>query len=79
MSEEQLYDIMCIDEDGYSITHQGGLESEYAEKEMNRLQNLYPNIVYYLSPSVVDDEEEQDDRHYNERAVDGWEDLYPNY
>lgn len=77
MSEEQLYDIMCIDEDGYSITHQGGLESEYAEKERNRLQNLYPNIVYYLSMSVV--EEEEDDRHYNERAVDGWEDMFPEY
>jgi len=77
MSEEQLYDIMCIDEDGYAIAHQRGLESEYAEKEMNRLKILYPNITYYLSLSVVDEEEEE--RVYNERAVDGWEDLFPDY
>jgi hypothetical protein len=77
MSKEQLYDIMCIDEDGYAIAHQRGCSSEYAEKEMNRLKGLYPNITYYLSVSVVEEEEEE--RHYNERAVDGWEDMFPRY
>jgi len=75
--EEQLYDLMCIDEDGYSIAHQREMSYLNAHKEKNRLESLYPNIVYYLLVSVVEEEKEQ--RHYNERAVDGWEDMFPEY
>ncbi len=77
MSEEQLYDIMCIDEDGYSIAHQRQMPYESANKEKNRLENLYPNLTYYLCISEVEDDE--DERVYNERAVDGWEDMFPEY
>jgi hypothetical protein len=48
-----------------------------AHKEKNRLESLYPNLTYYLCISVV--EEEKEDRQYNERAVDGWEDMFPEY
>ena len=77
MVEEQLYDIMCIDEDGYSIAHQRQMPYESANKEKSRLENLYPRITYYLCISVVEDDE--DERVYNERAVDGWEDMFPEY
>lgn len=77
MVEEQLFDIMCIDEDGYAIAHQRNMSYEVAKKEKSRLENLYPNVTYYLNMSVVEEEEEE--RHYNERAVDGWEDMFPQY
>jgi len=75
--EEQLYDIMCVDEDGYSIAHQREMPYLSAKKEKNRLESLYPNLTYYLCISVVEEEKEQ--RQYNERAVDGWEDMFPEY
>jgi hypothetical protein len=78
MSEEQLYDIMCIDEDGYSITHSTRHSSHYANKEKARLSFLYPNLTYYLALSPPY-EEEDDERVYNENAVDGWEDMFPDY
>jgi len=77
MNAEQLYDIMCIDEDGYAIAHQREMSYPSAKKEKNRLESLYPNVTYYLSISVQEDEQEE--RIYNERAVDGWEDMFPQY
>jgi hypothetical protein len=36
----------------------------------------FPDLQYWIQPHDEDDDEEDEPRHYNENACDGWEDIY---
>lgn len=62
-------------EDGYSEIHTKDLSEIDAEKLVDKLRELFPQYYYYKDIVEVI---EYVERHYNENAVDGWEDIYPD-
>lgn len=71
--KEYTWNVMVIVR-GWHEIHTEDLTQDEAEKLANRLQELFPNNEYY--PERVEYLEKVE-RHYNENAIDGWEDLYP--
>ena len=61
-------------EDGYPEIHTRDLSEIDAEKLVDKLRELFPQHYYYKDVVEVI---EYVERHYNENAIDGWEDLYP--
>ena len=59
----------------YTVCHTKGLTKAEAEEMLKRHAECFPNLQYWLE-AEDEDEEEKESRHYNERAVDGWEDIY---
>jgi hypothetical protein len=58
----------------YAVCHTRGLTEQEASEMLKRHTECFPELDYWVE---ADDNEEQDEpRHYNERAVDGWEDIY---
>lgn len=59
----------------YSVVHTDDLEVEDAEELAEDLHNTFEDLLFYVEPydHVIEEE-----RHYNEHAVDGWEDIYPD-
>ena len=62
---------------GYSVCHTKGLTKEEADEMRERHAKCFPDLEYWVQPQY-EDEEQDEPKHYNERAVDGWEDIY-NY
>jgi hypothetical protein len=60
---------------GWHETHTEDLTQEDAEKLADELNELFPDNQYYTERVEYVEKEE---RHYNENAVDGWEDIYPD-
>ena len=75
--KQYTYNVMVI-VDGYSEIHTADLTQEDAEKVANMLNEMFPDYTYYVD--LVEDAEkiEKMERLYNENAVDGWEDIYPD-
>lgn len=71
---EYTWNVMVI-EDGYCEVHTADLTKEDAEDLLKRLKGYFPDYQYYVEQV---ERVEKVERHYNERAVDGWEDLYPD-
>ena len=61
--------------DGYPEIHTKDLSEIDAEKLVDKLRELFPQYYYYKDIVEVI---EYVERHYNENAVDGWEDIYPD-
>lgn len=59
----------------YAMCHTKGLTAQEASEMLKRHAECFPELDYWVE---ADDEDEKQDepRHYNERAVDGWEDIY---
>lgn len=71
--ENNIY--MLIQGNGvYSVCHTKGLTKQEADEMRKRHAELFPSLDY----SVQQQDEENEPRHYNENACDGWEDIY-NY
>jgi hypothetical protein len=45
---------------------------------VDKLRELFPQYYYYKEFVEVVEEFDDEERHYNENAVDGWEDMYPD-
>lgn len=67
---------MGIDEDGCSHEEKGELSFEQAEEERERYQRMFPDTDYYIEPYEYSKPEPN--KHFNENAVDGWEDIFPD-
>lgn len=59
----------------YSVVHTDDLEVEDAEELAEDLHNTFEDLVFYVEPY---DHEIEEERYYNNHAVDGWEDMYPD-
>lgn len=73
----QYYRLMGINvEDGYPYEEKNEMTFDEANSEMTRYKELFPDVDYYIEPYEYTEPEPE--RVYNERAVDGWEDMYPD-
>jgi hypothetical protein len=72
--KQYTINVMVI-KDGYPEIHTKDLSEIDADNLVDNLRELFPQYYYYKD--FVEYVEEVE-RHYNENAVDGWEDLYPD-
>ena len=74
------YKLLEMDEMGYFNIHTSNIYLEDTQEMLKRHQNSFPNKIWIIEEENEEDENEEykEERHYNERAVDGWEDLF-NY
>jgi hypothetical protein len=72
--KQYTWNVMVI-VDGYPEIHTKDLSEIDAEKLVDKLRELFPQYYYYKDIVEVI---EYVERHYNENAVDGWEDIYPD-
>jgi len=61
---------------GYSVCHTKGLTEQEAYEMMERHKDCFPDLDYWVAPHDEDDDREDEPKHYNENACDGWEDIY---
>jgi len=77
MGQNNLYRVMVIS-NGYDELHTDEFETMAEAQELtDHLTELFKNNQYYVE--AYEPEPCSEPRHYNERAVDGWEDIYPSY
>lgn len=62
--------------EGFGQEHTTNLSLEEAQELYNRLQDYFPDIQYWIEQDYNDDIR-QEAKYYNNKAIDGWEDLYP--
>lgn len=67
------FNVMVI-VDGYPEIHTEDINENNANELCENLKRLFPNFEYYVECVEY---KEKIQRHYNENAIDGWEDLYP--
>ena len=72
--KEYTWNVMVII-DGYDEVHTEDLSEEDANVLASSLNEAFPDYQYYAMQVEYVEKEE---RHYNENAVDGWEDMYPD-
>jgi len=75
MSTQYLFRVMQFVGE-FGELHTDGLTSDDADELYNRLRRLFPDDSFYVESYIP---EETEERHYNENAVDGWEDMFPDY
>lgn len=73
MKTETRFRVMESDK-GYSTIHTDDLEVDQAVELAESLRGTFPDLVFYVEPY---DQAVEEERYYNEDAVDGWEDMYP--
>jgi hypothetical protein len=74
------YKLLEMDEMGYFNLHTASLSLDEAKANLKRHKNFFPDSTWIIEEENEEDESEEykEERHYNEKAVDGWEDLF-NY
>ena len=74
MENKTYYQVrVVIDSSLKEEIHSDGLSKDEADTLCADLNRLFPNNVYHVTESY--DYKEPVERHYNDNAVDGWEDL----
>lgn len=73
MKTERRFRVMEC-EYGDSVVHTDDLEVDQAEELAESLRGAFPDLLFYVEPY---DQAVEEERYYNEDAVDGWEDMYP--
>lgn len=68
------YRVVEIYADGWNV-HTDDLDKDEASDLQDHLNSTFPIAHFFVEPyeHVVEEE-----RHYNENAVDGWEDMHPD-
>ena len=74
------YKLLEGDEMGYFNIHTSNIYLEDTQEMIERHQKCFPNKIWLIVEENDEEEYEEakEERHYNDRAVDGWEDLF-NY
>jgi len=70
------YKLLEMDEMGYFNLHTASLSLDEAKANLKRHQNFFPDSIW-----TIEEEKEETyrkERQYNNKSVDGWEDLF-NY
>ena len=75
---EKMFKLMELIK-GYSEIHTKGITKQEAEEMLERHQDRFPDSQWWIEPHSEEDDREDETRHYNENACDGWEDIYPIY
>ena len=71
-----MYKLLESDGMGYFNTHTEWLTIEEAESMRDEHAKDFPESDWIIEQQ---DDEPPNERHYNEDACDGWEDIYPIY
>lgn len=72
--KQYTWNVMVI-VNGYDEVHTEDLSEQGADELVKRLKNFFPDNDYYVE---MVERVKKVERHYNENAVDGWEDMYPD-
>lgn len=68
-----------MESNGYacdSVRHTEWLELDDANKLAKDLSETFKDLDFWVESHM--DEKPKEERYYNENAVDGWEDIYPD-
>jgi hypothetical protein len=79
--ETQLFKVMESAE-GYSVAHTEWLTLDEADALFCDLTDKFPEYDYWIQHHTdleVAEYRNQENRIYNNNAVDGWEDMFPHY
>jgi hypothetical protein len=73
---------MVMESNGYayeSVRHTQWLSLEEANKLAKDLSETFEDLDFWVESHLDEKPEpEQEERYYNENAVDGWEDMFPD-
>ena len=72
--KQYTWNVMVI-VNGYHEVHTEDLSEQEADDLVKRLRDYFPDNEYYAEQVEY---VEKVERYYNENAVDGWEDMYPD-
>ncbi len=73
-----MYKLMEGDDLGYFNAHTEWLTKQEAEQLLEHYVNTYPDIVWMIEPHDEGDKPYEEEIR-NDNAVDGWEDMFPEY
>jgi len=74
-----MYKLLEQDNDsGYFYVHTHWLSKKDAEELRDHHAKTFPDIVWIIEPHDEGDEP-YEEKHYNENACDGWEDMFPEH
>lgn len=78
--ENQLFKVM-ESADGFSEIHTKWLTLEEADELRKDLAETFPDNDFWIQHHTDEEIQEldQENRIYNDNAVDGWEDMFPHY
>ena len=65
--------LMESDGQGYFNVHTDGLDKNDANEMLKRYSSTFPQYDYYIEEY---NDKPKRQRYYNNKAVDGWEDIY---
>ena len=68
------YKLMGIDDDNNQFEELNELTEQEADERLVHYQRLFPEVDYFILEYEY--KEPETECYYNERAVDGWEDLF---
>ena len=69
-----MYKIM--NETNWPEEHTTQLSLEQANELLKDLEETFPNEQYSI---WIDEYKPKKEKHYNNNAIDGWEDMFPSY
>lgn len=67
------YTLYESDNQGYFNEHTQNLTLEEAKEMLQRHKNCFPNTDWMIQG---EQKQESESRYYNDKAIDGWEDIY---
>lgn len=76
----QLFKVM-VSAEGFAEVHTLWLTLEEADELRLDLANTFPDNDYWIqhhSDEEIEQRDREENRIYNDRAVDGWEDFFPH-
>lgn len=75
---EPMYKLMESN-GGYSLIHTKCLTKDEADEMRDKHAELFPESDWWVQQHDEYDDREEEPKHYNENACDGWEDIYNRY
>ena len=78
--ENQLFKVM-VSAEGFAENHTEWLTLEQADALWADLTTMFPENDYWIQHHTDEEvaDRDQENRVYNNNAVDGWEDMFPHY
>ena len=77
--QEYLYKVVENNGSDYgSVIHTKWLTLKEANELQDQLKELFPESNFWIEFHLDEKPQENEEGYYNENAVDGWEDIYPD-
>ncbi len=75
-----MYKVVTADEFGLNVIQQDGFNTfDEADKEAKDCVNFFGSNGHQFWVEPYEKEPYKKEKQYNNNAVDGWEDMFPNY